>query len=113
MNTIKNKLRQEYEYNQENARMIKLKHDKEDYESCLSLTNYLKKNIKNATLKSSYLPDNYFTKCDEFNQLVKNYSNDANFKTEFYVNYLDISYDNKSDRVNINLKNINDDSYMY
>ena len=102
MNIIKNKLKQEYEYNQENARLIKLKNDNENYESCLSLTDYLKKNIKKGTFKSGELDKTYFTKCDEFNQLIKSYKN-ADFNTEETVNHVHMKYDNTRDKVNINM----------
>lgn len=105
MNTIKNKLKQEYEYNQENARLIRLKNDKENYESCLSFTHYLKKNIKNGTFKSGALDQTYFTKCDEFTQLIKSYK-DANIKAGESVNYISMKYDDKTDKVNINMLGI-------
>ncbi len=108
MENIRNKLKENYESNQNRLNQDKLIKDKKDNISCNQLIAFLNDNIRKESITNHVLKQSYYTRCDEFSNFTKQYFNASFEIKDDYINAVKAQYNPKTLKVDISLYSYDD-----
>lgn len=106
MESFRNKLKQQYEYQQKQLQLQADKNQLENEKSCQQLFHKLndKINTNNTTNGCiNCIGGNYYTQCESFYNFVKQYNNTSFIRKDDYVNAVQLAYHPDNSKVEFTL----------
>lgn len=109
MDKIKLNLKHNYDNERLKQQQLHLKIAQENNQSCRNLVASIETMIIKGKISDDYINNykSYYTKCNEFNNMVDKYKNDASFRLNSEnVNYISAQYNVKTSKVDVILNEI-------